>query len=114
MCARERATRDHDDTGYRPVGPTSLPLPSVCLLGGGDERERRERVWWNDGFVRRTEGDVSFDFGVYRVCRIVQKKQGTSQRLPGHGRCTFAKSYLISEAALLDSTITMIEYFYIR
>ena len=90
------------------------PLPSVCLLGGGDERERRERVWWNDGFVRRTEGDVSFDFGVYRVCRIVQKKQGTSQRLPGHGRCTFAKSYLISEAALLDSTITMIEYFYIR
>jgi hypothetical protein len=33
-------------------------------------------------------------------------------QLPGHGRCTFAKSYLISEAALLDSTITMIEYFY--
>ena len=74
----------------------------------------REGVWWNYGFVRRTEGDHSFDFGVYGVCRIVQRKRGTSQRLPGLGRCTFAKSYLISYAALLDSTIAMIEYFYIR
>ncbi len=66
----------------------------------------RERVWWNDGFVRRTEGDELFGFGVYRVCRIVQRKMGTSQRLPGHGRCTFGKSsYLISDAATLDSTM---------
>ena len=38
----------------------------------------RERVWWNDRFVRRTEGDELFGFGVYRVCRIVQRKMGTS------------------------------------
>jgi hypothetical protein len=40
----------------------------------------RERVWWNDGFVRRTESDELFGFGlyVYRVCRIVQRKRGTS------------------------------------
>ena len=73
----------------------------------------RERVWWNDGFVRRTEGDELFGFGVYRLCRIVQRKMGTSQRLPGHGRCTFGKSYLISDAATLDSTILMFDYFYI-
>ncbi len=37
----------------------------------------RERVWWNDEFVRRTEGDELFGFGVYQVCRIVQRKMGT-------------------------------------
>ena len=41
----------------------------------------RERLWWNDGFVRRTEGDELFGFGVYRVCRIVQRKMGTSGSL---------------------------------
>ncbi len=30
----------------------------------------RERVWWNDGFVRRTEGDELFGFGLCRVCMI--------------------------------------------
>jgi hypothetical protein len=71
----------------------------------------RERVWWNDGFVRRTEGDELFGFGVHRVCRIAQRKIGTSQRLPGHGRCTFGKSYLISDAATLDSTMLMFVHF---
>jgi hypothetical protein len=42
----------------------------------------RERVWWNDGFVRRTEGDELFGFGLYRVSRIVQRKRGTSQAHP--------------------------------
>jgi hypothetical protein len=73
----------------------------------------RERVWWNDGFVRRTEGDELFGFGVHRVCRIAQRKMGTSQRLPGHGRCTFGKSYLISDAATLDSTVSIFEHFYV-
>jgi hypothetical protein len=73
----------------------------------------RERVWWNDGFVRRTEGDETFGFGLYQACRTAQRKRGTSQRLPGHGRCTFGKSYLISDAATLDSTMLMFDYFYI-
>ncbi len=71
----------------------------------------RERVWWNDGFVRRTEGDETFGFGLHWACGIAQRKMGTSQRLPGHGRCTFGKSYLISDAATLDSTMLMFDYF---
>ncbi len=71
----------------------------------------RERVWWNDGFVRRAEGNELFGFGACRVRRIAQRKIGTSQRLPGHGRCTFGKSYLISDAATLDSTASTFEHF---
>jgi hypothetical protein len=74
-------------TRGRRTNTARLSLPSVCLLGGGDERERE------------------------RACRIVQRKRGTSQRLPGHGRCTFGKSYLISDAATLDSTVLMFEHF---
>jgi hypothetical protein len=73
----------------------------------------RERVWWKDGLVRPTEGDEIFGFGLYRVCRMVQRKRGTSQRLPGHGRCTFGKSYLISDVAILDSTMLMFDCFHV-
>jgi hypothetical protein len=61
--------------GSRPKPRLGLSLAFASWEVGMRERER---VWWNDGFVRRTEGDELFGFGVYRVCRIVLRKMGTS------------------------------------
>jgi hypothetical protein len=73
--AKLNTVLDKIDTTRRPGIPLSLAFASWDV-----GMRERERVWWNDGFVRRTEGDELFGFGVYRVCRIVQRKMGAFSR----------------------------------